>query len=154
MRFNFNKFREEARAGLADYAPAMPNRVIPSNSPARPTNPITTLSSPYDECKNIGYCPVYADAKVGEKGIKFSAYITSTIRDVNQYIDLIDLLFTASEDDEFYIYIDSPGGMISSGSIISSAIHHSKAKVYTIARGLCDLPHVLSIMLHIKAWHL
>lgn len=82
------------------------------------------------------YCPVFATQKPNGGRI-FEAYITGTVEDVDEYIDLIDTLLTASEQDEYFIYEDSPGGYVASGGIIASAIHHSKANVFTVARGLC-----------------
>ena len=83
------------------------------------------------------YCPIFAKPKANGTGRHITAYLVSEILDVDEYVDLIDCLFTATEDDDIFIYIDSPGGYISAGSIISSAIHHSHANVYTVARGLC-----------------
>ena len=81
------------------------------------------------------YCPVYCD--VYEDHSEFTAYLTDSVSDVDRYIDLIDILVTAKENDVVTIYIDSPGGMIAAGGLIASAIHHSKATVNTVARGLC-----------------
>lgn len=84
----------------------------------------------------VFYCPVYAE--MTENGSRrFMAYITGPVDDVDRYIDLIDTLLVANPGDTYYIFIDSPGGRVSAGSIIASAIHHSKAEVYTVARGLC-----------------
>lgn len=82
------------------------------------------------------YCPVYAVPN-SSGGRTFICYIHGSIRDVDDYIDLIDTLLTAGEKDEYFIFLDSPGGLVASGGIIASAIHHSHAKVHTIARGLC-----------------
>lgn len=85
---------------------------------------------------NQPYCQVITT--VDENGHKLiKAYLQDEILDVDEYVELIDKLFTAEEEDKIYIYIDSPGGHISAGSIISSAIAASKAEVYTVARGLC-----------------
>lgn len=81
-------------------------------------------------------CPVYCDRE--SNGVRhFSAYITGPISDVDDYIDLIDTLLIANKEDTFDIFIDSPGGLIASGSFISSAIYHSHATVRTISRGMC-----------------
>lgn len=85
---------------------------------------------------DMPYCPVYV-AKKEDGGRFFSAYLQGPIEDVDDYIDLIDTLLTATEQDTFNIYIDSPGGLIAAGGIISSAIHHTKAEVFTIAKGIC-----------------
>ena len=86
--------------------------------------------------RNIPYCAVKVTRQSdGSKVV--SAYLHDEILDVDEYVQLIDELFTATPKDRIYIYIDSPGGYISAGSIISSAISESKGEVYTIARGLC-----------------
>ena len=85
---------------------------------------------------NLPYCPVFATPKPNGGRI-FTAYLNGTIEDVDQYLDLIDTLLTGTEQDVFYIFEDSPGGYVASGGIIASAIHHSKAEVFTVARGLC-----------------
>lgn len=82
------------------------------------------------------YCPIYI-TKTNDGTSYITAYITDRIEDVDKYIDLIDILFMAKEHDQVIIYLDSPGGCVSSGSIISSAIHHSRAHVKVIARGIC-----------------
>ena len=88
-----------------------------------------------DDSGEQPYCPVLAFKT--DTGRVFVSYVTGAINDVNDYIDLIDTLLIAKEEDVYYIFIDSPGGLVASGGIISSAIHHSKATVFTVARGLC-----------------
>jgi ATP-dependent protease ClpP protease subunit len=82
------------------------------------------------------YCPVFCDV-FEDKSRKFTAYLTDAVKDVDQYVDLIDILMTAKETDSVDIYIDSPGGLIAAGGLIASAVDYSRAKVRTIARGLC-----------------
>lgn len=83
------------------------------------------------------YCPVFVTVQDDDKTVEYTSYLEGPINDVDQYIDLIDYLFTAPKNSLFNIYIDSPGGLISSGGIISSMIHHCDAEVNTVARGLC-----------------
>lgn len=82
------------------------------------------------------YCPVKIISRP-DGSLLFTAHLVGDIKDVDDYIDLIDTLLVAREQDEYHIYIDSPGGYISAGSIIASAIEHSQAQVYTHAVGLC-----------------
>ena len=84
----------------------------------------------------LPYCPVKVIPKT-DGGLTYYSYLTGRVMDVDKYVDLIDTLLTATEKDTYYIYIDSPGGLISSGGIIASAIHHSRAEVFTVARGIC-----------------
>lgn len=85
--------------------------------------------------RQLPYCPVKISRT--DRGFLYESYLIGDIVDVDDYIDLIDTLLMATEDDEYHIYIDSPGGYISAGSIIASAINHSRATVYTHAVGLC-----------------
>ena len=66
-------------------------------------------------------------------------YFASEVSDVTCSIVNAQLLYLESVDPEAPIsmYIDSPGGMIASGGLIASAIHHCKGTVKTVARGLC-----------------
>lgn len=84
----------------------------------------------------VPYCPVKI-SKLPTGGMLYESYLIGDIVDVDDYIDLIDTLLCAKPDDEYHLYIDSPGGYISAGSIIASAIEHSRAHVYTHAVGLC-----------------
>lgn len=85
---------------------------------------------------NNSYCPVYVE-ETTEGSRHYSAYLIGPVEDVDKYIDLIDTLEKMNESDVYTIYIDSPGGYIASGGLISSAISSAKGKVYTVARGLC-----------------
>lgn len=82
-----------------------------------------------------GYCPVFVEKT--SAGHKFTAYIRGPIQDMHHYIMLLEALNTAVEGDVIEIYIDSAGGMVTTGSSISSAIVTCKGKVITIACGLC-----------------
>lgn len=85
------------------------------------------------------YCPVFMTENP-DRSRTFTSYIEGAINDVDQYVNLIDvLMFGANENDKGIIYLDSQGGMIASGGLIASAIHHSKANanIRTDARGMC-----------------
>lgn len=102
-----------------------------------PTASVEEYSNQWkDDGPEQPYCPVYAE-KTTEGARSFTAYVTGAINDVDDYVDLIDTLFTAGEKDQYTIYIDSPGGMIAAGGIIASAVHHSRADVRTQACGIC-----------------
>ncbi len=98
---------------------------------------VEDISHPWREkTDRIPYCPVYVSEKENG-GKRFTAYVTGQILDVNEYIDLIEALEIATEKDTITIFIDSPGGYISSGSHIASMIHDTKAETIGIATGLC-----------------
>lgn len=80
------------------------------------------------------YCPVFKVGMVND-GICYVAYISGQITETDNYIALIDTLMTMNEHDIITIYIDSPGGYVSSGGLIASAIDSCKGIVKTIARG-------------------
>jgi|SRR5574344_1084446 ATP-dependent protease ClpP protease subunit len=103
------------------------------NGTAMDIRQITVECSPKNRSP---YCPVYVSQLDNGRKV-FSAYINGGVIDVGNYIDLIDSLLTCTEKDQYYIFLDSPGGLISSGSIIASAIDSCKGEVFTVARGLC-----------------
>ena len=113
--------------GLADYIgnemPTQANPVNPTPQPVTVRQLTTNWVDPTSQ-QVQKTCPIYVEAKANG-GYKFSAYITGSISDVDDYLDLIDCLLTATDKDEFYIYLDSPGGMISAGGAIASAIDTS-----------------------------
>lgn len=126
--------------------PTYPTKIDISR-PAQPIGPVVTpnvltvknITNNYvDPTQNVVQetCPVYVD-KNAKGGYRFSAYITGSISDVDDYLDLIDILFSANTNDEVFIYLDSPGGQISAGGIIASAIDGCAAEVYAVVRGLC-----------------
>lgn len=83
------------------------------------------------------YCPIYKCGENPQGGMNYAAYITGEINEVDKYLSLIDTLVTMTPEDSICIYIDSPGGYVSSGGLIASAIDMCRGKAYTIARGLC-----------------
>lgn len=111
-------------------------QLIEETDPMSITN-LQEYSQPHVEsAKAMPYCPVFI-YKNKEGGLVVTAYITGQIRDVNEYIDLLDILEVMTENDKIYIYIDSPGGYVATGAAIASCIDTCKGKVFCIARGLC-----------------
>lgn len=82
-------------------------------------------------------CPVYRSGITPEQGNVYTAYISGQIMETDNYLALIDTLVTMKPADVMYIFIDSPGGYVSSGGLIASAIDSCSGRVYTVARGLC-----------------
>ena len=110
---------------------------LPRGTQSVPIDKLTTdWKDPGASTSVATACPVYVDVAQDGKKI-FTTYITGPIADLDNYITLIDTLFTANEGDIYYIFLDSPGGAISCGALIASAISVCKAEVITIARGLC-----------------
>lgn len=117
--------------GMEDFVSKKPAQEASSMDIVRVT---TEYIEPSRSAKN--YCPVFCDVFPDNRR-KFTAYLTGEVRDVNNYVDLLDVLMTATESDEITIYIDSPGGLIAAGGLIASAIDHCAGSVKTIARGFC-----------------
>lgn len=89
--------------------------------------------------KIISRCPIVISSNEidGQIANIYNAYINGPIEDIDGYVPLIDLLNRSTENDIFYLHIQSGGGMVTTGAIISSAISNSKGHVITIAEGLC-----------------
>lgn len=86
---------------------------------------------------NINKCPIYISQNGSDQSLFITAYITGIITDVYDYVDLLEILNVATAADKIYIFIDSPGGFVSTGAHIASCISRCKAKVITVARGIC-----------------
>ena len=97
---------------------------------------IHKISSVYPVEKEFPKCPVYV-RKTNDNKLIVTAYITGPIEDNVKYLMLLEILELVSENDQVYLFIDSPGGMVSTGAVIASAIDNCKAKVVGIARGFC-----------------
>jgi len=90
----------------------------------------------------IHHCPVFITKKntgnePGPQGNIYTAYIRGNIKDTGEYIMLLEALAIANEQDEIHMYIESPGGMVSTGATIASAIASCEGKTVGIACGLC-----------------
>ena len=65
-------------------------------------------------------------------------YITGEIEEeVDRYIEMINALKTAEQHDQIYIYLNTPGGCLSTTIQIISAIKQSAANVTTVIEGDC-----------------
>lgn len=114
----------------------IPSNIVPANPNGASSMDIGVITGEIKlERAMMNYCPVFCEKQ--DNGLLFTAYISGPITEVNNYADLLDVLLTAENTDTIVIYIDSPGGMIASGGLIASAIHHCKGTVKTVARGLC-----------------
>lgn len=98
-----------------------------------PDNPIP----PKVQAPNEAYCPVYLKSQEENGSRHFECFLTSTIERLNEYFGLLEVLGMMKEGDKIDIYIASPGGLICSGSAISSLITECQGEVTTIATGIC-----------------
>ena len=62
-------------------------------------------------------------------------YLTNTILTPEYYIQMAHQLRTAHENDMFFIYINSPGGLLGTGVQIVHAMMDTRARTITIADG-------------------
>lgn len=59
-------------------------------------------------------------------------YISEAIDDPRYYVDMIHRIKSASSRDVIYLYINSPGGSLSTGVQLINAMHSSQAKTVTV----------------------
>ena len=65
-------------------------------------------------------------------------FLTGEINDNNANLVVSELLYLDKEStNDIYLYINSPGGSISSGLAIYDTMNYIKSNVYTIGIGLC-----------------
>jgi len=86
---------------------------------------------------NVPYCPVVLLGTTEDGGKVYSCLISSVITGLQEYFNLLEILYSLEEKDTIYIYINSPGGLVSTGSAIASLIEECKGKVITCATGVC-----------------
>ena len=67
----------------------------------------------------------------------FHVSISHVVEECDPYYNLINLLWSAREDDTIYIDIFTYGGQVETGCHIISGIQNTRAKVITKAYGLC-----------------
>lgn len=106
---------------------------LDSEEVTSPDNPIP----PKVQAPNESYCPVYLKTQEENGARHFECFLTSTIERLNEYFGLLEVLGMMQEGDTMDMYIASPGGLICSGSAISSLITECKGEVTTIATGIC-----------------
>lgn len=86
---------------------------------------------------NVPYCPIEFLGEDTEGGKHFKTIIKDTIEDIDKYLDLLECLSTMTEKDSIIIEIDSPGGYIHTGVILSTYIRDCAGTTITDAIGLC-----------------
>jgi ATP-dependent protease ClpP protease subunit len=63
-------------------------------------------------------------------------YLSESIGEPDQYIDLIHRIMTAGSADTIFIHLNTPGGQLDTGVQIINAIQNSQARVVTILEGV------------------
>ena len=69
-------------------------------------------------------------------GITYHFYIHGVVGDSEDYVELLDTLYCASEDDILYMHINTVGGSLDTTVEIIHAMVESKANIVTCADGL------------------
>lgn len=71
------------------------------------------------------------------RGVRYDYYLTGPIGDAEDYIDLCNILRTATQQDEVIIRINSGGGQVATGNMIINAINESEANVIGFIESDC-----------------
>lgn len=71
------------------------------------------------------------------RGVRYDYYLTGVIGDPEEYLDLCNILRTASQQDEVVIRFNTPGGQVRTGNMIINAINESEANVIGFIESDC-----------------
>lgn len=71
------------------------------------------------------------------RGVRYDYYLTGAIGDPEEYLDLCNILRSASPQDEVVIRLNTPGGQVRTGNMIINAIEESEANVIGFIESDC-----------------
>lgn len=71
------------------------------------------------------------------RGVRYDYYLTGSIGDPEDYLDLCNILRSATAQDEVIIRINSGGGQVHTGNMIINAINESEANVIGFIESMC-----------------
>jgi len=71
------------------------------------------------------------------RGVRYDYYLTGAIGDPEEYLDLCNILRSASPQDEVVIRFNTPGGQVRTGNMIINAIEESQANVIGFIESDC-----------------
>lgn len=71
------------------------------------------------------------------RGVRYDYYLTGAIGDPEEYLDLCNILRSASPQDEVVIRFNTPGGQVRTGNMIINAIEESEANVIGFIESDC-----------------
>ena len=74
--------------------------------------------------------------RVESAGLLYHFYIHDEIGSSEDYVDLLDTLYTASESDSIILHLNTPGGYLNTAVEIIHAMESTRATVITSADGL------------------
>ena len=72
-----------------------------------------------------------------EGGFNSQIYINNELLMNDLYVPAVDILLTATENDEITIFLQTPGGNVFAGIDLVNAIQATKATLKVIANGIC-----------------
>ena len=75
--------------------------------------------------------------KPTENGTISQIYINNVVLNSCLYVPAVDILLTATENDEITIFLQTPGGNVFAGIDLVNAIQATNAKLKVIANGIC-----------------
>lgn len=71
------------------------------------------------------------------RGVRYEYYLTGVIGDPEEYLDLCNILRSATAQDEVVIRFNTPGGQVRTGNMIINAINESEANVIGFIESDC-----------------
>lgn len=71
------------------------------------------------------------------RGVRYDYYLTGVIGDPEDYLDLCNILRSASPQDEVVIRFNTPGGQVRTGNMIINAINECEASVIGFIESDC-----------------
>ena len=125
-----NKNFISVEALMNEDMPADPVPGVQSTAPAQKSVGNLVMGGPSAQ----GYITQLPDPNGGRI---FHVSIDYTVNECNPYYSLINLLWSARDDDTIYIDLFTYGGQVETGCHIISGIQNTRAKVITRAYGLC-----------------
>jgi ATP-dependent protease ClpP protease subunit len=78
--------------------------------------------------------PIYLKFETGQPVI-CHVYINGIIESINEFGDVLHALRTLEKDDRMILYISSPGGNMTTGAVVASAVQVAKCHTTTVATG-------------------
>jgi len=71
------------------------------------------------------------------RGVRYDYYLTGSIGNPEEYLDLCNILRSATAQDEIIIRFNTPGGQVRTGNMIINAINESEANVIGFIEADC-----------------
>lgn len=124
---------DESESSFLDELQVAPPTIAPQGNPVQPNAPKIPGNIPVGTPMDAGFVTTIpcGDHK------KYICTIDYFVSKADPYFHIVHLLGNAVEGDEVVFNIYSYGGSVETGCVIINAIKNTKAKVTTVALGLC-----------------